>query len=66
MLFSWKKNKINNKIFFNKNNNDLLRELRVNGIADSDILSAIKKVPRELFVNEISNHLAYENIPLPL
>jgi len=66
MLFSWKKNKINKKIFFNKNNNDLLQELRANGITDINILSAIKKVPRELFVNEISNHLAYENIPLPL
>ena len=66
MLFSWKKNKVKENIFFNKNNNDLILELKENGITDKDILTAIKKVPRELFVNEISNQLAYENKPLPV
>ena len=43
MLFSWKKNKIKENIFFNKNNDDLILELKENGITDKDILTAIKK-----------------------
>ena len=66
MLFSWKKNKVKENIFFNKNNDDLILELKENGITDKDILTAIKKVPRELFVNEISKQWAYENKPLPV
>ena len=66
MLFSWKKNKVKENIFFNKNNDDLILELKENGITGKDILTAIKKVPRELFVNEFSNHKAYENKPLPV
>ena len=66
MIFSWKKNKVKENIFFNKNNDDLILELKENGITDKDILTAIKKVPRELFVNEISNQWAYENKPLPV
>ena len=66
MLFSWKKNKVKENIFFNKNNDDLILELKENGITNKDILTAIKKVPRELFVNEISNQWAYENKPLPV
>ena len=53
------------RIFFNKNNDDLVEELREKGINDKNILSAIKKVPRELFVNKLSSQLAYENMPLP-
>ena len=66
MLFSWKKNRTKEKIFLNKNNDDLLVELRKKGITNKNILDAIKKVPRELFVNEISIQWAYENIPLPI
>ena len=66
MFFPWKKNKVKENIFFNKNNDDLILELKENGITDKDILTAIKKVPRELFVNEISNQWAYENKPLPV
>ena len=66
MLFSWKKNREKEKIFLNKNNNALLAELRQKGITNKNILNAIKKVPRELFVNEISIQWAYENIPLPI
>ena len=66
MPFSWKKNKVKENIFFNKNNDDLILELKENGITGKDILTAIKKVPRELFVNEISNQWAYENKPLPV
>ena len=49
-----------------KNNNDLLKELEEKGISDKNILDAIKKVPRELFVNEIYIQRAYENMPLPI
>ena len=66
MLFSWKKNKVKENIFFNKNNDDLILELKENGITDKDILTAIKKVPRELFINEFSKQWAYENKPLPV
>ena len=66
MLFSWKKNRTKKKFFLNKNNDDLLAELREKGITNKNILNAIKKVPRELFVNEISIQWAYENIPLPI
>ena len=66
MLFSWKKNMIKTRTFSNKNNNDLIEELKEKGITDKNILSAIKKVTRKLFVNKTFNQLAYENIPLPI
>ena len=66
MLFSWKKNRVKKRIFINKNNDDLVNELREKGITDKNILNAIKKVPRELFVNKLSSQLAYENMPLPV
>ena len=66
MLFSWEKNKVKERMLANKNNDDLIKELQDKGITNKNILRAIKKVPRELFVNEISIQWAYENIPLPL
>ena len=66
MNFSWKKNSLKERIFFNKNNDDLLEELKEKGIIDNNILSAIKKVPRELFINKTSIQHAYENRPLPI
>ena len=60
------KNIIKKKIFFIKNNNDLVTELKKKGISDQKILSAIKKVPRELFINQASAEWAYENMPLPV
>ena len=65
MFFPWAKNSEKEKIFFNKNNNDLIRELKEKGITNKNILSAIKKVPRALFVNKNSAQWAYENIALP-
>ena len=44
MNFSWKKNSLKERIFFNKNNDDLLEELKEKRIIDNNILSAIKKV----------------------
>ena len=66
MHFFRKKNSTKERIFFNKNNDDLVKELREKGITDKNILNAIKKVPRELFVNKLSIQLAYENMPLPV
>ena len=60
------KNRIKKKFFFIKNNNDLVTELKEKGISDQKILSAIKKVPRELFINQASAEWAYENTPLPV
>jgi len=65
MLFSWKKNRLKDKIFFNKNNHDLITELEEKGIINKNILSAIKKVPRELFVSKNFIQSAYENMALP-
>ena len=65
MFFPWEKNREKEKISFNKNNNDLIRELKKKGITNKNILSAIKKIPRALFVNKNSAQWAYENIALP-
>ena len=66
MPFPWIKNKIKKRIFFSKNNDNLVRELKDKGIVNKKILDTIKKVKRELFVNEISIQWAYENMPLPI
>ena len=66
MFFTWPKNKEKERIFFNKNNDELIIELKEKGIIDKNILSAIKKIPRKLFTTEIFNNLAYENIALPI
>ena len=59
-------NRTKERIFFSKNNDDLLEELKGKGLSDKNILDAIKKVPRESFVNEIYIQRAYENMPLPI
>ena len=66
MLFHWKKNKIKERIFLNKDNNDLIKELKEKGITDKNILNAIKLVPRKIFIDDIFLRQAYENIPLPI
>jgi len=66
MLFSWKKNKIKKSAGFNRNNEDLIEELKIEGMAEHNILCAIKKVPRELFVEKQFIQQAYKNIPLPI
>ena len=65
MFFPWQKNRKKERIFLNKNNNDLIKELKGKGI-DKNILDAMRKVARELFVNEVSFRYAYENIALPV
>ena len=62
MFFPWGKEKKK----FNKNNNDLIKELKEKGIVDKNILDAIKGVPRELFVNKTSVQCAYEDNALPV
>lgn len=44
----------------------LIMELRRDGITDTAVLSAIERVPRDLFVPEPFRSQAYDNIPLPL
>jgi protein-L-isoaspartate(D-aspartate) O-methyltransferase len=44
----------------------LLMELRREGINDTRVLSAMEKVPRELFVMESMTDRAYENNALPI
>ena len=66
MFFSWSKNKI--KKFSNQveNNKSLIEELKILGIKQGNILSAIEKVPRKLFVEAEFIGQAYKNIPLPI
>ena len=44
----------------------LIMDLRRQGITDNDVLSAVERVPREMFVPEAMRAEAYENIPLPI
>lgn len=44
----------------------LIMELRRQGIIDTDVLSAIERVPREEFVPKTFKDRAYENIALPI
>ena len=56
----------NRKFIFNKNNYDLVIELKKQGITNNSVLDAINKIPRELFVNENFAKFCYENTPLPI
>jgi len=62
MLFPWKKNQIEK----HRDNEALIKELKIQGITENNILQAIKKVPREIFVEQQFIQQAYENIPLPI
>jgi protein-L-isoaspartate(D-aspartate) O-methyltransferase len=44
----------------------LVMELRRQGVTDKDVLSAIERVPRELFVPPTFHDQAYENTALPI
>ena len=44
----------------------LTLELRESGIFDSNVLSAIEKIPREIFIPKNFRNQAYENIALPI
>ena len=43
----------------------LLTHLR-RDVSDERVLHAMERVPREAFIPEVSRHLAYEDIPLPI
>ena len=44
----------------------LIMELRRNGVGDTRVLSAIERVPRELFVPKTFDDQAYDNTALPI
>ena len=58
-LFPWQKNKKKSTILKNEKNEELIQELRSEGITDEKILSAIRMVPRDLFTEKLDE--AYEN-----
>ena len=60
-LFLWTKSKKKSVNLQNKKNDELIFELKAEGITDEKILSAIKKVPREIFVEKHSIKEAYQN-----
>ena len=64
-LFPWLENKKKSTYLKNQKNDKLIFELKVEGIVDKKILSAIKKVPRELFVKQYLVDKAYQNDALP-
>ena len=66
MPFPWKKNRIKKLFRLNRNNEALIEELKIEGITENNVLYAIKKVPREIFVERQFIQQAYENIPLPI
>ena len=66
MLFPWQKIRTKKRRKLNKNNKDLIEELKIEGITENNILYAIKNVPREIFVEQQFIQQAYENIPLPI
>ena len=66
MLFPLQKNQIKKPLRLNRNNEALIEELKIEGITENNILCAIKKVPREIFVEQQFIQQAYENIPLPI
>ena len=66
MLFPWLKNRIEKRTRSNINNENLIQELKIEGITENNILFAIRKVPREIFVKRDFIQKAYENIPLPI
>lgn len=66
MFFHWKKNRIKEKNFLSKDNNDLIKELKEKGVTDKNTLNAMRLVPREIFVDKSFLKRAYENIPLPI
>ena len=66
MLFPWQKNRIEKLHKLNRNNESLIEELKIEGIMENNILSAIRKVPREIFVEQQFIQQAYKNIPLPI
>lgn len=45
---------------------NLARSLQGAGIANADVLSAVAKTPRELFLDAALGHKAYENTALPI
>ena len=45
---------------------NLIMNLRSMGIASKDVLNAIEKVPRELFLPSNFHSYAYQNNPLPI
>ena len=58
-LFPWQKDKKKSTIYKNEKNEELIQELRSEGIADEKILTAIRTVPRELFTENLDE--AYLN-----
>ncbi len=44
----------------------LIMELRQAGISDTRVLSALERVPREKFVDEVLDQQAYDNTALPI
>ena len=60
MLFPWQKNRIKKLFRLNRNNEALIKELKIEGITESNILYAMKRVPREIFVEQQFIEKAYE------
>ena len=60
-ILSWIENKKKYKYIISRKNDELIQELKIEGITDKKVLLAIKKVPRELFVDQHLIKEAYQN-----
>ena len=63
-ILSWVENKKKNKYVKNLSNDELVQELQFEGITDEKVLSTLKKVPRNLFVEKHLIGDAYQNSAL--
>lgn len=45
---------------------EFVMSLRMHGVIDSDVLTAMEKTPRHVFVTDTFQHRAYEDVPLPI
>ena len=55
------------KIDFKRNRDRMVRDqIEARGVSDPEVLRAMRKVPRHLFVEEALIPQAYEDHPLPL
>ena len=66
MLLPLQKNRIKKLLGLSRNNETLVEKLKIEGITENNILCAIKKVPREIFVEQEFIQRAYENSALPI
>ena len=52
MLFPWQKNRIEKRLGLNRNNEALIKELKIEGITENNVLYAIKRSQGKFLLND--------------